>query len=81
MYASQSIQQNLADALYKMSVSLSKGTKEYTENEAKITTALLMRLMRFDDKVASNLGRGLNLRGILKDQNVDLGREQILNHG
>ena len=27
-----------------MSVSLSKGTKEYTENEAKITTALLMRL-------------------------------------
>ena len=79
MYASQAIQQNLADALYKMSVSLAKGTKEYTENEAKITTALLMRLMRFDDKVASNLGRGLNLRGILKDQNVDLGNDQILN--
>ena len=79
MYASQAIQQNLADALYKMSVGLSKGTKEYTEKEAMITTALLMRLMRFDDKVASNLGRGLNLRGILKDQNVDLGRDQILN--
>ena len=31
-----------------------------------------MRLMRFDDKVASNLGRGLNLRRVLKDQNVDL---------
>ena len=68
----------MADALYKMSVSLAKGTKEYTENEAKITTALLMRLMRFDDKVASN-PRGLNLRGILKDQNVDLGSQQILN--
>ena len=79
MYASQAIQQNLADNLYKMSVSLAKGTKEYTENEAKIATALLMRLMRFDDKVASNLGRGLNLRGILKDQNVDLGNDQILN--
>ena len=79
MYASQAIQQNLADALYKMSVGLAKGTKEYTENEAKITTALLMRLMRFDDKVASNLGRGLNLRGILKDRNVDLSNDQILN--
>ena len=79
MYASQAIQQNLADALYKMSVGLSKGTKEYTENEAKITTALLMRLMRFDDKVASNLGRGLNLRGVLKDANVDLDRQNILN--
>ena len=79
MYASQAIQQNLADALYKMSVGLAKGTKEYTENEAKVTTALLMRLMRFDDKVASNLGRGLNLRGILKDQNVDLSNDQILN--
>ena len=62
MYASQAIQQNLADALYKMSVGLAKGTKEFTENEAKITTALLMRLMRFDDKVASNLGRGLNFK-------------------
>ena len=79
MYASQAIQQNLADALYKMSVGLSKGTKEYTQKEAMITTALLMRLMRFDDKVASNLGRGLNLRGILKDQNVDLANDQILN--
>ena len=79
MYASQAIQQNLADALYKMSVGLAKGTKEFTENEAKITTALLMRLMRFDDKVASNLGRGLNLRGILKDRNVDIGNDQILN--
>ena len=79
MYASQAIQQNLADALYKMSVGLAKGTKEFTENEAKITTALLMRLMRFDDKVASNLGRGLNLRGVLKDQNVDLSNDQILN--
>ena len=79
MYASQAIQQNLADALYKMSVGLARGTKEYTENEAKITTALLMRLMRFDDKVASNLGRGLNLRGVLKDANVDLDRQNILN--
>jgi hypothetical protein len=79
MYASQAIQQNLADALYKMSVGLSKGTKEFTENEAKITTALLMRLMRFDDKVASNLGRGLNLRRVLKDSNVDLDRQNILN--
>ena len=41
MYASQAIQQNLADALYKMSVGLARGSKEYTENEAKITTALL----------------------------------------
>ena len=79
MYASQAIQQNLADALYKMSVGLAKGTKEFTENEAKITTALLMRLMRFDDKVASNLGRGLNLRRVLKDSNVDLDRQNILN--
>ncbi len=78
MYGSQAIQQNLADALYKMSVGLKTGTKEFTENEAKITTALLMRLMRFDDKVATNLGRGLNLRGILKDRNVDLGNDQIL---
>ena len=30
-------------------------------------------------KVASNLGRGLNLRRILKDQNVDMSSEQILN--
>ena len=79
MYASQAIQQNLADAVYKMSVGLARGTKEYTENEAKITVALLMRLLRFDYKVASNLGRGLNLRGILKDRNVDFGNEQILN--
>ena len=77
MYASQAIQQNLADALYKMSVRLAKGTKEYTENEAKITTALLMRLMRFDDKVASNLGRGLNLRSTFKRQNVDIDLDKI----
>ena len=36
MYVS-SYSQNLADALYKMSVGLAKGTKEFTENEAKIT--------------------------------------------
>ena len=78
MYASQAVQQNLADALYKMATSINKNTGEYTLNEMKITTALLMRLMRFDEKVTSNLGRGLNLRRILKDQNVDLGRNQIL---
>ena len=37
-----------------------------------------MRLMRFDDKVAS-IGRGLNLRRVLKDANVDLDRQNILN--
>ena len=79
MYASQSIQQNLADAIIKMGTAFRAGTKEFTENEAKITTALLMRLVRFDDKVASNLGRGLNLRGVLKDQNIDMGSEQIIN--
>jgi len=79
MWASQSIQQNLADALYKIANSIGKGEKLYTLEQAKITTALLGRLIDFDSKVASNLGRGLNLRGVLKDANVDLSRDSILN--
>ena len=79
MYASQAIQQNLADAVYKMANSVRKADGVYSDKELKITTAMLMKLMRFDDKVTSNLGRGLNLRRILKDQNVDLSAESIKN--
>lgn len=79
MWASQAIQQNLADALYKMANSIAKNEKTYSIEQAKITTALLGRLIDFDSKVASNLGRGLNLRGVLKDANVDLSRDSILN--
>ena len=78
MYASQMVQQNLADALYKMANGIRKNTGEFTQNEMKLTTALLMRLMRFDTKVTSNLGRGLRLRGILKDSNTDLSQQSIL---
>ena len=67
MWGSQATQQNLADTLYKMANSLRKGEKTYTENEMKIATAMLMKIMRFDDKVTSNLGRGLRLRSVLKD--------------
>jgi hypothetical protein len=79
MWGSQATQQNLADTLYKMANSLRKGEKTYTENEMKITTAMLMKIMRFDDKVTSNLGRGLRLRGVLKDAHMDLSSEAILN--
>lgn len=78
MYASQMVQQNLADALYKMANGIRRNTGEFTQNEMKLTTALLMRLMRFDGKVTSNLGRGLRLRGILKDSNTDLSQQSIL---
>ena len=47
MYASQQIQQNLADALYKM---VKDVDGKYTDNDMKLTTALLMRLLRFDEK-------------------------------
>jgi len=79
MFGAQAIQQNLADAVYKMANSIRKADGVYSERELKITTAMLMKLMRFDDKVASNLGRGLNLRRVLKDQNVDLSSESIKN--
>ena len=77
MYASQQIQQNLADALFKM---VKNVDGVYTDNDMKLTTALLMRLMRFDEKVTSNLGRGLRLRSVLKDSvtEFDLGQEAIL---
>ena len=77
MYASQQIQQNLADALYKM---VKDVDGKYTDNDMKLTTALLMRLLRFDEKVTSNLGRGLRLRSVLKDAvtEFDLGSEAIL---
>ena len=77
MYASQQIQQNLADALYKM---VKNVDGVYTDQDMKLTTALLMRLMRFDEKVTSNLGRGLRLRSVLKDSvtDYDLGSEAIL---
>ena len=77
MYASQQIQQNLADALYKM---VKNVDGKYTDNDMKLTTALLMRLMRFDEKVTSNLGRGLRLRSVLKDAvtEYDLGSDAIL---
>ena len=38
-----------------------------------------MKLIRFDSKVTSNLGRGLRLRGVLKDAHMDLSSESILN--
>jgi hypothetical protein len=79
MWASQAIQQNLADTLYKMAKSIANNEKIYTDNDARLTTALLMRLTRFDEKVTSNLGRGLRLRGILKDSNVDLSKDSIVN--
>jgi hypothetical protein len=79
MWASQAIQQNIADALYKMAKSIANNEKIYTESDAKLTTALLMRLSRFDEKVTSNLGRGLRLRGVLKDSNVDLSKDSIIN--
>jgi len=77
MYASQQIQQNMADALFKM---VKNVDGKYTDNDMKLTTAFLMRLMRFDEKVTSNLGRGLRLRSVLKDSvtDYDLGSEAIL---
>ena len=77
MYASQQIQQNLADALYRQVKDIDG---KYTDNDMKLTTALLMRLMRFDEKVTSNLGRGLRLRSVLKDAvtEYDLGSDAIL---
>ena len=77
MYASQQIQQNLADALYKQ---VKDVDGKFTDNDMKLTTALLMRLMRFDEKVTSNLGRGMRLRSVLKDAvtEYDLGSDAIL---
>ena len=77
MYASQQIQQNLADALYKQ---VKDVDGKFTDNDMKLTTALLMRLLRFDEKVTSNLGRGLQLRSVLKDAvtEYDLGSDAIL---
>ena len=77
MYASQQIQQNMADALFKM---VKNVDGKYTDNDMKLTTAFLMRLMRFDEKVTSNLGRGMRLRSVLKDSvtDYDLGSEAIL---
>ena len=48
MYASQQIQQNMADALFKM---VKNVDGKYTDNDMKLTTAFLMRLMRFDEKL------------------------------
>ena len=45
MWGSQATQQNLADTLYKMANSLRRGEKTYTENEMKIATAMLMKIM------------------------------------
>ena len=77
MYASQQIQQNLADALYRQ---VKDVDDKYTDNDMKLTTALLMRLLRFDEKVTSNVGRGLQLRSVLKDAvtEYDLGSDAIL---
>ena len=77
MYASQQIQQNLADALYRQ---VKDVDGKYTDNDMKLTTALLMRLLRFDEKVTSNIGRGLQLRSVLKDAvtEYDLGSQAIL---
>ena len=79
MWGSQAIQQNFADTLYKMANSLRKNEKIYTEGDMKVATAMLMKLLRFDDQVTSNLGRGLRLRGVLKDSHTDLSSESILN--
>ena len=79
MWASQAIKQNLTDTLYKMANSLRKSEKTYTENDMKLVTAITMKLIRFDSKVTSNLGRGLRLRGVLKDAHMDLSSESILN--
>ena len=79
MWGAQAVQQNFADTLYKMANSLRKGEKTYTENDMKIATAMLMKLMRFDSKVSEILGRGLRLRGVLKDAHMDLSSESILN--
>ena len=78
MWASQSLQQNLAESLYTMANSLRKGEKTYTENQMKFVTAMTMKLLRFDEKVTSNLGRGLRLRSVMKDMNTDLSNESIL---
>ena len=79
MWASQAVKQNLTDTLYKMANSLRKNEKTYTENDMKLVTAITMKLIRFDSKVTSNLGRGLRLRGVLKDAHMDLSSESILN--
>ena len=79
MWASQAIKQNLTDTLYKMANSLRKSEKTYTENDMKLVTSITMKLIRFDSKVTSNLGRGLRLRGVLKDAHMDLSSESILN--
>ena len=79
MWASQAVKQNLTDTLYKMANSLRKNEKTYTENDMKLVTAITMKLIRFDSKVTSNLGRGLRLRGVLKDSHMDLSSESILN--
>ncbi len=79
MWASQAVKQNLTDTLYKMANSLRKNEKTYTENDMKLVTAITMKLIRFDDKVTSNIGRGLRLRGVLKDAHMDLSSESILN--
>ena len=79
MWASQAVKQNLTDTLYKMANSLRKNEKTYTENDMKLVTAITMKLIRFDNKVTSNLGRGLRLRGVLKDAHMDLSSESILN--
>lgn len=79
MWASQSLQMNLADTLYKMANSLRKNDGVYKENDMKMVTAITMKLLRFDEKVTSNLGRGLRLRSVLKDANVDMNQDSILN--
>lgn len=79
MYFAQSAQQNIADSLYKMANAIKQGSTEYSEKDFRIATALLMKLTQFDSKVATNLGRGLGLRAVLKDGYVDLGSKEIIN--
>ena len=78
MWASQSLQMNLADSLYKMANSIRKNENIYSEQQMKMVTALTMKLLRFDQKVTSNLGRGLRLRSVMKDMNTDLSQDSIL---
>tara|TARA_Y100001970_G_C14247709_1_gene869518 strand:- start:762 stop:4415 length:3654 start_codon:yes stop_codon:yes gene_type:complete len=78
MWGSQSLQMNLADSLYKMANSIRKNEGIYTEQQMKMVTAQTMKLIRFDQKVTSNLGRGLRLRSVLKDMNTDLSHDSIL---